>query len=129
MRAREQAAKLAPTCVRRACSNIQAAHADDTEMIEEYDLTTSELLLRKKRRPKALGRPAEWEYMRGEEAPGCRQPQGNLMESSTNVRYRPQKKERPPRSASTSCARLLAIPTWAGFLALHFGYVSTCMVR
>jgi DPCD protein family len=64
-----------------------AGAADESELIEEYDATTNELLLRKKRKPKPLGGPGEWEYYQGEEAPGYKRPQAPLAENSKNVRF------------------------------------------
>ena len=39
---------------------------DGGEMIEEYDLKTDELLLRKRRGRTVLGKDEEWEYLTGE---------------------------------------------------------------
>jgi protein DPCD len=60
--------------------------ADESELVEEYDIKTTELLLRKKRKPKALGGAGNWEYLMGEEASGFKNAQAGLAESSINVR-------------------------------------------
>ena len=57
---------------------------DGGEMIEEYDLKTDELLLRKRRGRTVLGKDEEWEYLTGE-APRTFSPDvGILAESSVN---------------------------------------------
>lgn len=60
---------------------------DKSELIEEYDLKTNELLLRKRRTPKPLSGPGAWEYLQGEEAPGFKAPPVALAENSRNVRH------------------------------------------
>ena len=60
---------------------------DKSELIEEYDLKTNELLLRKRRKPKPLSGPGTWEYLQGEEAPGFKAPPVALAENSRNVRF------------------------------------------
>ena len=46
---------------------IESQYVDGSEMIEEYDTVTDELLLRKVRRPTALGVPGEWAVEVGSE--------------------------------------------------------------
>ena len=65
---------------------VHTTWEDDSELIEEYDLKTSELLLRKRRKPKPLGAQGDWEYLQGEEAAGYKAPAVQLMENSQNVR-------------------------------------------
>lgn len=59
--------------------------ADKSELIEEYDLKTRELVLRKLRRSKPFGGVCSWDILQGEEAARQNEP-GSLAESSTNVR-------------------------------------------
>eukprot|EP00798_Chlamydomonas_sp_ICE-L_P025073 gene25073-10725_t len=57
---------------------------DGSELVEEYDAKTTELLVRKKRGKTTLGREAEWEYLVGD-APIRWDPlQGIMKESSQN---------------------------------------------
>lgn len=73
----------------RSADSLLSVHfssADDSELIEEYDLQSSSLLLRKRRKPKPLGGAGEWECLQGEEAPGHRRAQACMSENSTNVR-------------------------------------------
>lgn len=60
--------------------------AEKAELIEEYDSTTLELLLRKRRRAKQSGSQGAWEYIQGEDAPGVNAECGVLRESAANVR-------------------------------------------
>lgn len=55
--------------------------------MEEYDLKTAELLLRKVRRKTAMGALGGWEYMFGDSSGQAQDtPHGLLRESSSNVR-------------------------------------------
>jgi hypothetical protein len=65
---------------------VNTSWDDGTELVEEYDLKTRELLLRKRRKPRPFGGLGDWEYLQGNEAPGYRPPQVLIAESSTNVR-------------------------------------------
>jgi hypothetical protein len=60
--------------------------ADNSELIEEYDSKTYELLLRKRRAPKQTGGLSAWEYLHGEDAAGSQAQSCALRESSLNVR-------------------------------------------
>lgn len=58
---------------------------DKSELIEEYDLKTRELVLRKQRKAKPFGGLCSWEILQGEEAVRQQAEAGSLAESSTNV--------------------------------------------
>ena len=69
---------------------------DGGEMIEEYDLKTDELLLRKRRGRTVLGKDEAWEYLVGE-APRTFSPDmGILAESSGNPAW--QRSQDTPQS-------------------------------
>lgn len=69
---------------------------DGGEMIEEYDLKTDELLLRKRRGRTVLGKDETWEYLVGE-APRTFSPDmGILAESSVNPAW--QRSQDTPQS-------------------------------
>lgn len=55
---------------------------DGSELVEEYDAQTMELLVRKRRGKTVLGREAEWEYLVGD-APTRWDPQQGLLKEST----------------------------------------------
>ncbi|GIL92690.1 hypothetical protein Vretimale_19430 [Volvox reticuliferus] len=58
---------------------------DGSELVEEYDVTTGELLARKRRTKSALGALSPWEHLAGEKAPAAWSPDnGTLRESSLN---------------------------------------------
>mmetsp|Transcript_43395 Transcript_43395/g.130146 ORF Transcript_43395/g.130146 Transcript_43395/m.130146 type:complete len:195 (-) Transcript_43395:285-869(-) len=63
---------------------VHTTFDDGAELVEEYDATTGELLVRKRRGKTVLGRQADWEYLVGD-APQRFDPEGSsLRESSQN---------------------------------------------
>ncbi|KAK9806745.1 hypothetical protein WJX72_001124 [[Myrmecia] bisecta] len=57
---------------------------DGSEMLEEYDLKTAELLLRKRRSRTTWGKDGEWEYLVGDPPAAWQPDKGVLKENSQN---------------------------------------------
>lgn len=45
---------------------LHTTFGDGTELIEEYDLTTDELISRRRRRKTTLGKQSDWEWLYGD---------------------------------------------------------------
>eukprot|EP00128_Syssomonas_multiformis_P009008 Colp12_sorted_trinity150504_noHs@22642 len=63
---------------------IHYTFSDSTEMVEEYDTKTDDLLVRKWRKRTALGVSGEWEFEIGEAPKRFNPSEGLLLESSSN---------------------------------------------
>jgi len=63
---------------------VHTTFDDGSELVEEYDVKTGELVERKRRGKTVLGRQADWEYLIGEPPARWNQEQGTLKESSQN---------------------------------------------
>ena len=53
--------------VRDGRRKVHTAYEDQSEMVEEFDLQTNKLLVRKTRKPTALGGEGNWEFEIGNE--------------------------------------------------------------
>jgi len=60
---------------------------DGTELIEEYDVNTEELVLRRRRKKTPLGKATEWEYLYGDPPSAFNSAAGLLQESSRNPTF------------------------------------------
>ena len=68
---------------------FHTTYEDGSELVEEYDLASNQLLVRKTRRPTALGGEGNWVYELGGDASAQKpfNPDSDLMApSSANVR-------------------------------------------
>ncbi|KAG1666950.1 hypothetical protein FOA52_004233 [Chlamydomonas sp. UWO 241] len=66
---------------------VHTTFDDGAELVEEYDVASGELLVRKRRGKTVLGRQANWEYLVGD-APEPWNPEGSTMrESSQNPAF------------------------------------------
>ena len=66
---------------------VHTTYPDGAEMIEEFDLKTDELLVRRRRGRTTLGKDTPWEYIVGE-APRTIAPHtGTLIESGANPSF------------------------------------------
>jgi len=63
---------------------VHTTFDDGSEMVEEYDEVTLELLVRKKRTRTALGKEATWEYMVGHAPEAFNPDTSSINESSLN---------------------------------------------
>ncbi|KAK3270352.1 hypothetical protein CYMTET_21250 [Cymbomonas tetramitiformis] len=61
---------------------VHTTFDDGSEMVEEYDAKTNELLVRKRRTRTVLGKENDWEYIVGD-APQTFNPDSTLMKEST----------------------------------------------
>ena len=63
---------------------VHTTFEDGSELVEEYDLKTDELLVRKRRSKTVLGKDSEWEYLVGEPPRMFSADTGTLIESGAN---------------------------------------------
>lgn len=63
---------------------VLTSFPDGSELVEEYDITTGELLLRKRRERAVLSGDAKWDYLFGEEAQTWTPQTGTLKENTAN---------------------------------------------
>eukprot|EP00740_Mantoniella_antarctica_P014753 CAMPEP_0181370202 /NCGR_PEP_ID=MMETSP1106-20121128/13277_1 /TAXON_ID=81844 /ORGANISM="Mantoniella antarctica, Strain SL-175" /LENGTH=188 /DNA_ID=CAMNT_0023486933 /DNA_START=215 /DNA_END=781 /DNA_ORIENTATION=+ len=63
---------------------VHTTFEDGAEMVEEYDLKTDELVVRKRRSKTVLGKDCEWEFLVGETPRVFSADTGTLIESGAN---------------------------------------------
>lgn len=66
---------------------VHTTFEDGSEMVEEYDLKTDELMVRKRRSKTVLGKDSEWEFLVGEAPRMFSADTGTLIESSANPSF------------------------------------------
>lgn len=66
------------------CRKVHTTFGDGSEMVEEFDLKTDELLVRSRRSRTVLGKDQEWEYLVGE-PPRRFNPEGSLLVENASV--------------------------------------------
>ena len=66
---------------------LHTTYDDGSEQVEEYDVRSDELLVRKVRKPTMMGQPGEWAYQVGQAAATTRARNAKTLiaESSVNV--------------------------------------------
>mmetsp|Transcript_7786 Transcript_7786/g.22245 ORF Transcript_7786/g.22245 Transcript_7786/m.22245 type:complete len:127 (+) Transcript_7786:1349-1729(+) len=64
--------------------SVHTTFKDGSELVEEYDLKTDELLVRKKRSKTKLGGEGKWEYLVGDAPVHFNAEGSTIMESSSN---------------------------------------------
>ena len=66
---------------------FHTTHEDGLELVEEYDLRSNELVVRKTRRPTALGGEGQWQFEVGGDFQPFHPMRDLFAPSSKNVRY------------------------------------------